>query len=133
MLNKNSICMNRHSQIFLKKSLSKSHRADECIQSNPGFLTYAEVIKCIHNLSGEDENEIDLYFYHSDHIGSSSFITDRNEIASQHLQYLPFGEPNRPKAVSLRTPLNYNKLSEQLFVEQRSTANYYTNVLTRKV
>ncbi len=35
----------------------------------------------------------------------SSFITDRNGYASQHLQYLPFGE---------------------LFVEQRSTANYYT-------
>jgi RHS repeat-associated protein len=46
-----------------------------------------------------------LYFYHSDHLGSSSFITDANGISTQHLQYLPYGE---------------------LFLEQRSTANYFT-------
>ena len=41
----------------------------------------------------------------SKHIGSSSFITDRTGIASQHLQYLPFGE---------------------LFVEQQTLTNYST-------
>ena len=41
----------------------------------------------------------------SDHLGSSSFITDINGNATQHLQYLPFGE---------------------LFIEQRSDAHYYT-------
>ena len=46
-----------------------------------------------------------LYFYHSDHLGSSSFITDANGISTQHLQYLPYGE---------------------LFVEQRGNANYFT-------
>ena len=46
-----------------------------------------------------------LYFYHSNHLGSSSFITDVNGVTSQHLQYLPFGET---------------------FVEQRATANYFT-------
>lgn len=33
-----------------------------------------------------------LYFYHDDHLGSSSFITDATGIAHEHLQYLPFGE-----------------------------------------
>jgi RHS repeat-associated protein len=33
-----------------------------------------------------------LYFTHSDHLGSSSFITDLSGEAVQHLQYLPFGE-----------------------------------------
>jgi RHS repeat-associated protein len=33
------------------------------------------------------------YFYHSDHLGSSSFITDASGTVDQHLQYLPFGEP----------------------------------------
>jgi RHS repeat-associated protein len=32
------------------------------------------------------------YFYHPDHIGSSSWITDGTGQAIQHLHYLPFGE-----------------------------------------
>jgi RHS repeat-associated protein len=36
--------------------------------------------------------ETNLYFYHPDHLGSSSFITDATGYATQHLQYLPFGE-----------------------------------------
>ena len=34
-----------------------------------------------------------VYFYHSDHLGSASWITDSGGAAVQHLQYLPFGEP----------------------------------------
>ncbi len=90
------------------------------------YTNYGKTIQCVTPLSEMDEPEKEVYFYHSDHIGSSSFITDRNGYASQHLQYLPFGEPNRPLAVSSRIPLNHNTFYEQLFVEQRSTANYYT-------
>jgi RHS repeat-associated protein len=32
------------------------------------------------------------YFYHSDHLGSASFVTDREGAVCQHIQYLPFGE-----------------------------------------
>ncbi len=32
------------------------------------------------------------YFYHPDHLGSSSWITDGKGYAIQHLHYLPFGE-----------------------------------------
>jgi RHS repeat-associated protein len=53
----------------------------------------------------EQPDEYQLYFYHSDHLGSSSFITDINGDATQHLQYLPFGED---------------------FVHQQNTAAYYT-------
>ena len=34
-----------------------------------------------------------MYFYHSDHLGSASWITDSGGQAIQHLQYLPYGEP----------------------------------------
>jgi len=34
----------------------------------------------------------DGYFYHSDHLGSASWITDNGGEPVQHLQYLPFGE-----------------------------------------
>jgi RHS repeat-associated protein len=43
--------------------------------------------------------------YHSDHLGSSSFLTDASGDPTQHLQYMPFGET---------------------FVEQRSITSYYT-------
>ena len=32
------------------------------------------------------------YFYHSDHLGSSSLITDANGNITQHVEYVPFGE-----------------------------------------
>jgi RHS repeat-associated protein len=37
--------------------------------------------------------EKEVYFYHSDHLGSASWITDFEGIAVQHLQYMPYGEP----------------------------------------
>ena len=37
--------------------------------------------------------EPDVFFYHSDHLGSASWITERHGDAVQHLQYLPYGEP----------------------------------------
>ncbi|MDX9697645.1 MAG: RHS repeat-associated core domain-containing protein [Bacteroidales bacterium] len=36
--------------------------------------------------------ELLSYFYHPDHLGSSSWITDGSGQAIQHLHYLPFGE-----------------------------------------
>ena len=38
-------------------------------------------------------HEKEVYFYHSDHLGGASWITDVNGKPVQHLQYLPFGEP----------------------------------------
>ena len=38
---------------------------------------------------GEDKQ---IYYYHTDHLGSSSWITDYKGISMQHMQYLPFGE-----------------------------------------
>lgn len=32
------------------------------------------------------------YFFHSDHLGSASYITDQHGEVHQHLEYLPFGE-----------------------------------------
>ena len=40
-----------------------------------------------------DAPEPDVYFYHSDHLGSASWITDASGNPVQHLQYLPYGEP----------------------------------------
>ncbi len=46
-----------------------------------------------------------LYFYHSDHLGSSSFATDGNGKIFQHLEYFPFGETwVQEKSNTQRTP-----------------------------
>ena len=77
----------------------------ECVRHNKDNITLNDKLNSLESFAEEDLKEGNLYFYHSDHLGSSSFITDVNGVTSQHLQYLPFGE---------------------LFVVQRDNANYFT-------
>jgi len=52
-----------------------------------------------------------LYFYHSDHLGSSSVITYQAGNIVQHIEYIPFGEvfiEERASASSWRTPYLFN-------------------------
>ena len=41
---------------------------------------------------GHDDELFDTYFYHSDHLGSSSYITGADGNITQHMEYMPFGE-----------------------------------------
>jgi len=78
----------------------------DCASLNAEYSVIDSHFSIIDDLKTVNNQENDLYFYHSDHLGSSSFITDADGIVSQHLQYLPYGE---------------------LFAEQRdNTARYYT-------
>jgi len=43
-------------------------------------------------VSGNPSTTASPYFYHSDHLGSSSLITDELGSIVQHLEYVPFGE-----------------------------------------
>ena len=40
-----------------------------------------------------DTISIPLRYYHSDHLGSASWITNKTGTPVQHLQYMPYGEP----------------------------------------
>jgi RHS repeat-associated protein len=42
--------------------------------------------------NGSQTYEKDLYFYHSDHLGSSNYVTDADARLYEHLEYFPFGE-----------------------------------------
>jgi RHS repeat-associated protein len=53
---------------------------NETVVGGFGFVTTGHV------------EETDQYFYHSDHLGSSAYITDRQGKVSQFVVYLPFGE-----------------------------------------
>ncbi|MEM9050861.1 MAG: SpvB/TcaC N-terminal domain-containing protein, partial [Bacteroidota bacterium] len=39
-----------------------------------------------------NDSETNRYFYHSDHLGSTGYITNAGGGISQHMEYLPFGE-----------------------------------------
>ena len=55
-------------------------------------IDYSEFWRINADVQNIHHNEPDVYFYHSDHLGSASWITDTGGLAVQHLQYLPYGE-----------------------------------------
>ncbi len=73
----------------------------ECL-SLDGIAVFNTSIEPILEMANENNHEFLRYFYHPDHLGSSSFITGATGEPTQHLEYLPFGE---------------------LFIEERSTWN----------
>ena len=46
----------------------------------------------LYDMINSAHSETDCYWYHPDHLGSSSWITDSAGTAVQHLHYLPWGE-----------------------------------------
>jgi RHS repeat-associated protein len=64
-----------------------------CSRQNASFVYLQDRFESILNQISANDPENVQYFYHSDHLGSSSFITDASGTVDQHLQYLPFGEP----------------------------------------
>ena len=71
----------------------KLHSADSLMRAlNPNIMgTTAQFAYLVNSINFPSiTNEI--YWYHSDHLGSSSWITDANGYAVQHLHYLPWGE-----------------------------------------
>ena len=42
--------------------------------------------------NGNDNPELFQYYYHSDHLGSTSLITNLDGEVVQHVEYVPFGE-----------------------------------------
>ena len=57
-------------------------------------VSYRAETNPLHLMEWEDEHdgEPDCYWYHPDHLGSSSWITHTDSTAVQHLHYLPWGE-----------------------------------------
>jgi RHS repeat-associated protein len=80
-------------------------RAAECAGMTRKYVSMAHVFGIIYETTGWSNPEPNWYIYHSDHLGSSAFLTDASGDPTQHLQYMPFGET---------------------FVEQRSITSYYT-------
>ena len=59
--------------------------------------------------NAENIQEKDIYFYHSDHLGSTSYITDRDGNATQFVCYKPYGEALVDEhATSFESPWKFN-------------------------
>ena len=60
-------------------------------------------------VSASPATTADSYFYHSDHLGSSSLITNKDGYLVQHIQYVPFGEVFvEERNASWSTPYKFN-------------------------
>ena len=62
-------------------------------------------------VSASPATTVDSYFYHPDHLGSSSLITSGSGDLVQHIQYVPFGEvfvEERASQNSWSTPYKFN-------------------------
>ncbi|GHV17529.1 hypothetical protein FACS1894169_12870 [Bacteroidia bacterium] len=57
-----------------------------------GFCCDDNVKKTLKFGVGNDNAELYQYYYHSDHLGSSSLITNLDGEVVQHIEYVPFGE-----------------------------------------
>ncbi len=65
-----------------------------------------------------------IFYYHSDHLGSASFLTDETGIQTQQLVYLPFGEDwvdLKYNTQQFETPYKFNGKEKDL----ESGYNYY--------
>ena len=56
------------------------------------FHSAEDMLKPLYKWQNVKKVESDCYWYHPDHLGSSSWITDSAGKAVQHLHYLPWGE-----------------------------------------
>jgi len=66
---------------------------------NSGKIPFGQIKKYLnnHNIDEDEPNpndqyERNQYYFHPDHLGSTSYLTDASGEVYQHLEYLPFGE-----------------------------------------
>ena len=60
------------------------------------------------NLDWNEPEHDYMYWYHKDHLGSSTQITDRNETVIHHIEYMPSGEQFSEQRDNWATPYKFN-------------------------
>ena len=76
-----------HKYDILKEGMGRT--ISECLGNE--YQT-DEILKILYDMKDATSGTMERYFYHPDHLGSSSWVTDNAGKAIQHLHYLPFGE-----------------------------------------
>jgi RHS repeat-associated protein len=65
-------------------------------------------IEAGYGFTGNGKPENNQYFYHSDHLGSTSYITDRQGNAEQFIVYMPYGEVLTEEHGNWESPYKFN-------------------------
>jgi len=81
-----------HSFEFESGSLRNPIEEAPSMLNTTAKVDLSDFLPEIEYYSTANNPEPDVYYYHADHLGSASWITDASGIPLQHLQYLPFGE-----------------------------------------
>src|SRR5690554_3737367 len=93
---------------------------DKDIRLNSPYL-YSREHQFVCDFKSHNPKMYDAYWYHPDHLGSSSFITNTTGEISQHMEYLPFGETLVEEHLnSYNSPFKFN--GKEYDAE---TGNYY--------
>ena len=92
----------------LSNQTSILHLVDSSLETRFMLSKYPSCFFCYWMMAGDGEGK--RYFYHSDHLGSSSLITDASGNVTQQLDYLPYGEVFLEKRsdVDYHTPYKFN-------------------------
>lgn len=109
-------------QVYVKDGIVKTF--DKCMGITPKIKTqnlYEDIIK---KYEGQVNSDEPVFYYHSDHLGSASYITEDNGYETQHLVYLPFGEDwvdLKYNTTQFETPYKFNGKEK----DEETGYNYY--------
>ena len=68
------------------------YREFETLHVNAQVDIHPDINFWLHEAQGLDEHEKFIYFYHKDHLGSSTQISDIDANIVHHIEYMPYGE-----------------------------------------
>jgi len=85
------------------------------------------IVYWLNRATQEDQEELNQYYYHKDHLGSSTQISDNDANIIQHIEYLPYGESFFERRSTWNTPYKFNakELDEETGMYYYG-ARYYT-------
>jgi len=72
--------------LFFWRRSDNTFLYSENVGQKSGNVSLRDQLEALESLYGANNVETDVYYYHTDHLGSSSFITDANGIVTQCLQ-----------------------------------------------
>ena len=98
---------NRIDSIYTAFELSYNGSSNDTYEYSPDVEGSIYALSATSTTSTVDP----MYFYHTDHLGSTSYITDTDGEVSQHVEYVPFGEvfiEELSSSAKLNTPFLFN-------------------------
>ena len=68
------------------------HTFIECVEADPQIIDGVNLHRMLIEREVQRDNDEPAFFYHDDHLGSTSYLTDDDGYVTQTLNYLPYGE-----------------------------------------